>query len=76
MSVAVFDFGGRSLCGGRLPKSAAATHQNRRSHRNEQLTPDAGARRCLKRLVGDFAEDIFIGLVAFGGKVGAVVHGD
>jgi hypothetical protein len=35
------------------------------------LAPDGGARRCLKCLVGDFAEEIFVGLVEFGG---AVVH--
>jgi hypothetical protein len=35
------------------------------------LAPDGGARRCLKCLVGDFAEEIFVSLVEFGD---AVVH--
>jgi hypothetical protein len=39
------------------------------------LALDAGARRCLKCLVGDFVENIVVGLVEFGGKVSAVVHG-
>jgi hypothetical protein len=40
--------------------------------RRHGLAPDGGARRCLKCLVGDFAEEIFVGLVEFGGG-GAVV---
>jgi hypothetical protein len=35
------------------------------------LAPNGGARRRLKCLVGNFAEEIFVGLVEFGG---AVVH--
>jgi hypothetical protein len=54
-----------------LPKSAAPPNQDRWSNSHHGLAPDGGARRCLKCLVGDFAEEIFVGLVEFGG---AVVH--
>jgi hypothetical protein len=40
------------------------------------LAPYVGASRCLKCLVGDFVEDIFVGLVESGGDIGAVVHGN
>jgi hypothetical protein len=36
------------------------------------LFPDVGARRCLKCLVGDFVEDIFVGLAEVGGEINAV----
>jgi hypothetical protein len=57
--------------GRELPKSAAPPNQDRWSNSHHGLAPDGGARRCLKCLVGDFAEEIFVGLVEFGG---AVVH--
>jgi hypothetical protein len=60
---------------GGLPESAAPSHHDRWSNSHDELPPDVGARRCLKCLVGDFIEDIFVGLVEFGGEVGAVVHG-
>jgi hypothetical protein len=60
----------------RASKSAASPNQDRWSNSHHGLAPDVGARRCLKCLVGDFIEDIFVGLVEFSGKVGALVHGD
>ena len=54
-----------------LPKSAAPPNHDRWSNSHHGLAADGGARRCLKCLVGDFAEEIFVGLVEFGG---AVIH--
>jgi hypothetical protein len=59
-----------------IPKSTASPHYDRWSNSHDPLALDVGARRCLKGFVGDFAEEIFVGLVKFGGGVGAVVHGD
>src|ERR1700674_3238482 len=54
-----------------LPKSAAPPNHDRWSNSHHGLAPDGGARRCLKCLVGYFAEEIFVGPVEFGA---AVVH--
>jgi hypothetical protein len=49
----------------RIPKSTASPHHDRWSNSHDALALDVGARRCLKGLVGDFAEEIFVGLVEF-----------
>jgi hypothetical protein len=58
------------------PSQAARSDQDRWSNGHHGLVPDALARRCLKCLVGDFLEDIFVRFVGFGGDIGAVIHGD
>ena len=60
----------------RLPKSAARSYQDRWPNGHHGLITDALARRCLKCLVGDFMEDIFVRFVEFSGDVDAVIHGD
>jgi hypothetical protein len=43
-----------------IPKSAAPPNYDRWSNSHHGLAPDGDARRCLKRLVRDFAEEIFV----------------
>jgi len=57
--------------GRELPKSAARPNHDRWCNSHHGLAPDGGARRRLKCLGGNLAEEIFVGLVEFGG---AVVH--
>jgi hypothetical protein len=52
-----------------LPKSAPPPNHDRWSNSHHGSAADGGARRCLKCLVGDFAEEIFVALVEFGGVV-------
>jgi len=59
----------------RLVKSAAPPRHDRWSNSHQGLALHVTARR-LEYLVRDFVPDIFVGVVEFGGEVGAVVHGD